>query len=324
MDAVEALLSEVNPAVTADIAIGPIPPAGLLPDIRSLAANAVMAGCTSAAGFLIVLAALEAVLDESFNAVGVMATTHPCTPLILVSWSAAVAAGVNARENCLGQGCRANATIGRALHFILVNLGGSTPGNLDRATHGSPAKYSYCFAEDEESSPWEPLAQRRGYAPNDLVATVFAAEGPHNVNDHGSTRGDELILTMAGVMATSGSNNVYLGGDHLVVWGPEHAATLFRDGWDVPMIQEALYERATVPVSAISAGKRAEFSSLGLEPENGSYRVGSGPESIQVAVAGGRGKHSVWIPTFGSSRCVSRQVRWDGARSGPPGSGPIP
>jgi hypothetical protein len=307
VEAVETLLADVGAAVMADI--GPIPPAGVVPDIASLAANAVMAGCTTAASFLIVVAALEAVLDDSFNLVGVMATTHPCTPLVVVSGSAAVAAGVNAGGNCFGQGCRANATIGRALHFILVNLGGSTPGSLDRATHGSPTKYSYCFAEDEESSPWVSLAQRRGYAPGEAVVTVFAAEGPHNVNDHGSTRGDELVLTMAGVMATSGSNNLYLGGDHLVVWGPEHAATLFRDGWDVPMMQEALYERAAVPVSAISPGNRAQFSSIGLEPEKGFYRIGTGPESIQVAVAGGRGKHSVWIPTFGSSRCVSRRVR---------------
>jgi hypothetical protein len=137
---------------------------------------------------------------------------------------------------------------------------------------------------------------------------VFAAEGPHNVNDHGSTSGDDLIVTMAGVMGTPGSNNLYLGGDHLVVWGPEHAATLARDGWDVPMMQEALYERAVVPASTVSTGKQAEFSSMGLEPAGGVYRVGTGPERIQIAVAGGRGKHSVWIPTFGSSRCVSRRV----------------
>jgi hypothetical protein len=287
--------------------VGPIPPSGVMADRRSLAANAVMAGCTPA-GFIIAVAALEAVLDERFNAVGVMATTHPCTPLILVSGSAATTAGVNSKENCLGQGCRANATIGRALHLMLVNLGGSRPGTLDRATHGSPAKYSYCFAEQEEASPWEPLAVRRGYAPGEPVVTVFAAEGPHNVNDHGSTSGDELIVTMAGVMATPGSNNLYLGGDHLVVWGPEHAATLARDRWSVSMIQEALYERAVVPESTVSAGKQFEFSAMGLEPQGGFYRVGSGPEAIQVAVAGGRGKHSVWIPTFGSTRCVSRRV----------------
>jgi hypothetical protein len=305
VDAVDALLASIGDSVAPEI--GPIPPSGVVAARRSLAANAVMAGCT-AEGFRITAAALEAVLDARFNAVGIMATTHPCTPLVLVSGAAAEAAGVNSKENCLGQGCRANATIGRALHMMLVNLGGSRPGTLDRATHGSPAKYSYCFAEEEAGSPWEPLAVRRGYAPGDGVVTVFAAEGPHNVNDHGSTGGDELIVTMAGAMSTPGSNNLYLGGDHLVVWGPEHAATLARDGWDVPMIQEALYERAAVPASTVSAGKQAEFSAIGLEPQGGYYRVGSGPDRIQVAVAGGRGKHSVWIPTFGSSGCVSRRV----------------
>ncbi len=316
VESVDALLAGVDEE--AAVEIGPIPPAGVVADRRSLAANAVMAGCTTT-GFLIAVAALEAVLDGRFNAVGVMATTHPCTPLILVGGSATTVAGVNAKENCLGQGCRANATIGRALHLMLVNLGGSLPGTLDRATHGSPAKYSYCFAEQEEASPWDPLAVRRGYARGEPVVTVFAAEGPHNVNDHGSTSGDELILTMAGVMATPGSNNLYLGGDHLVVWGPEHAATLARDGWDVPMIQEALHERAVIPESTVSAGKRAEFSTIGLEPEGGFYRIRGGPESIQVAVAGGRGKHSVWIPTFGSSRCVSRPVALVAAETTPTG-----
>lgn len=305
VESVDALLAGVDQSVPAEV--GPIPPSGVVADKRSLAANGVMAGCT-AAGFLLAVAALEAVLDERFNAVGIMATTHPCTPLVLVSGSAATAAGVNSRENCLGQGCRANATVGRALHMMLVNLGGSRPGTLDRATHGSPAKYSYCFAEDEDGSPWEPLAVRRGHARGEPVVTVFAAESPHNVNDHGSTGGDELIVTMAGAMATPGSNNLYLGGDHLVVWGPEHAATLARDGWDVPMIQEALYERALVPVSTVSTGKQTEFAAIGLEPQHGFYRVGTGPENIQVAVAGGRGKHSLWIPTFGSTRCVSRRV----------------
>jgi hypothetical protein len=305
VELVDALVAGAADSVPPEA--GPIPPSGVMADRRSLAANAVMAGCTPA-GFIIAVAALEAVLDERFNAVGVMATTHPCTPLILVSGSAATAAGVNSKENCLGQGCRANATVGRALHLMLVNLGGSRPGTLDRATHGSPAKYSYCFAEQEEGSPWEPLAVRRGYAPGEPVVTVFAAEGPHNVNDHGSTSGDELIVTMAGVMATPGSNNLYLGGDHLVVWGPEHAATLARDRWSVSMIQEALYERALVPELTVSAGKQVEFSAMGLEPRGGYYRVGTGPEAIQVAVAGGRGKHSVWIPTFGSTRCVSRRV----------------
>ena len=284
-----------------------IPPAGIVPDIRSIAANAVMAGCKPSS-FGVVVAALRAVLTEEFNAVGVMATTHPCTPLVLVSGSARATAGINSGYNCFGQGSRANATIGRALHLVLVNLGGSVPGRLDRATHGSPAKYSYCFAEDEDACPWEPFAVRRGFDPGQPVATVFAAEAPHNVNDHGSTTGDEILLTIAGTMAVPGSNNIYLGGEHVVVLGPEHAATLAGDGWDVPRIQDRLYELARVPAAMVSTGKQAEFSSKGAQHADGHYRLAGGPQSIQIVVAGGSGKHSMWIPTFGSSRCVSSAI----------------
>lgn len=292
--------------------VGPVPPSGVIPDVRSLAANAVMAGCPPAA-FSIVVAALRAVLAEEFNLVGVMATTHPCTPLVLVSGAARKAAEVNARHNCLGQGWRANATIGRALHLILVNLGGSRPGNLDRATHGSPAKYTYCFAEDEEASPWPPLAVRRGFAPGEPVVTVFAAEGPHNVNDHGSTSGEELLVTIAGTMATPGSNNFHLAGEHLVVLGPEHAVTLARDGWDTASMQQKLHDLARVPQAVVSAGKQAEIAAGTIEATDGYYRMTGGPESIQIVVAGGAGKHSAWVPTFGASRCVSVAVKGSGA-----------
>jgi hypothetical protein len=292
--------------------VGPVPPSGVIPDVRSLAANAVMAGCPPAA-FSIVVAALRAVLAEEFNPVGVMATTHPCTPLVLVSGAARKAAEVNARHNCLGQGWRANATIGRALHLILVNLGGSRPGNLDRATHGSPAKYTYCFAEDEEASPWPPLAVRRGFAPGEPVVTVFAAEGPHNVNDHGSTSGEELLVTIAGTMATPGSNNFHLAGEHLVVLGPEHAVTLARDGWDIASMQQRLHDLARVPQAVVSAGKQAEIAAGTIEATDGYYRMTGGPESIQIVVAGGAGKHSAWVPTFGASRCVSVAVKGSGA-----------
>ncbi len=287
--------------------VGPVPPSGVIPDVRSLAANAVMAGCPPSA-FPIVVASLRAVLADGFNLVGVMATTHPCTPLVIVSGSARKAAGVSAKHNCLGQGWRANATIGRALHLILVNLGGSRPGHLDRATHGSPAKYTYCFAEDEETSPWAPLAARRGFGPGEPVVTVLAAEGPHNVNDHGSTSGAELSVTIAGTMATPGSNNFYLGGEHIVVLGPEHAATLARDGWDIAGMQQQLHELGRVPQAVVSAGKRAELAARSIEAANGYYRMAGGPESIQIAVSGGPGKHSAWVPTFGASRCVSVAV----------------
>jgi hypothetical protein len=308
-ESVDAYLAAAGPSGPV---VGPVPPSGVVPDVRSLAANAVMAGCPPAA-FAVVVAALRAAVAEEFNPVGVMATTHPCTPLVVVSGAARKAAGVNARHNCLGQGWRANATIGRALHLILVNLGGSRPGSLDRATHGSPAKYAYCFAEDEEASPWPPLAVRRGFAPGQPVVTLFAAEGPHNVNDHGSTSGEELLLTIAGTMSVPGSNNFYLPGEHLLVLGPEHAETLARDGWDIARIQQKLHDLARVPEAVVSPGKQAELAARAIESADGYYPMAGGPESIQIVVAGGQGKHSAWVPTFGASRCVTVAVEGSGA-----------
>ena len=94
------------------------------------------------------------------------------------------------KSSLLGQGFRANATIGRALQLILLNIGGARPGEMDRATQGSPAKYTFCFGENEEESPWEPFHVRLGYAADESVVTLMAAEGPHNINDHASVTGE--------------------------------------------------------------------------------------------------------------------------------------
>lgn len=301
---VEAVEEFVEVTTGLPASMGPIVPSGVNADIRSLAANALMAGCSPSA-FPVVLAALKAMLADEFNPLGVLATTHPCAPLILLSGRARDIAEVNSGSNCLGQGRRGNATIGRALQLILANLGGSRPGELDKATHGSPAKYTFCFGEDEQGSPWEPLSVRRGFAPGEPVVTVFAAEGPHNINDHGSTCGEQLLTTIAGTMATPGSNNFYLNGEHLLIFGPEHAETLARDGWDIDGVRQALHGLARISADFVSAGKRTELAARGIEPDSGWYKMAGGAECIQIAVAGGPGKHSVWIPTFGTSRCVS-------------------
>ncbi|WP_433802990.1 hypothetical protein [Actinomycetospora sp. CA-084318] len=282
-----------------------LPPTGVTPTLRSVAANAVMAGCRP--GLLpLLLAALEAVTTPAYNLHGSLATTHPCAPMVLVSGSART--GFHAGGNCFGPGNRNNATLGRALSLVLLHVGGAQPGTLDRSTQGSPAKYTFCFAESDES-PWSGLAVQRGFGPDDPVVSVMAAEPPHNVNDHGSTTGLEILTTIAGTMAESGSNNVYVRGPHLLVLGPEHAATLHRDGWDVGSIREHLWTHARIPVERISPGNREQFVEWGVKPEGDSYTVSTGPEQLHVTVAGGAGKHSAWIPSFGATELVSVRVR---------------
>ncbi|MDL5159083.1 hypothetical protein [Actinomycetospora termitidis] len=302
-DRVDAMLQGLPDGAAAGLAA--LPPSGLTPTLRSVAANAVMAGCVP--GMLpVLLAALEAVSTPAYNLHGTLATTHPCAPMVLVSGSAR--AGFHGGGNCFGPGNRRNATLGRALSLVLLHVGGARPGTLDRSTQGSPAKYTFSFAESDES-PWAGLPSRRGFDDGEPVVSVMAAEPPHNVNDHGSTTGDGILTTIAGTMAETGSNNVYVRGPHLLVLGPEHAATLHRDGWDPVSIREHLWKTARIPVEKVSPGNREQFVEWGVKPDGDAYTVSTGPEQLHVAVAGGAGKHSAWIPSFGGTELVSVRVR---------------
>src|SRR3546814_9946847 len=181
-------------------------------------------------------------LDYEFNLYGINATTHPVTPMLVINGPAAERLRVNSGYNCMGQGWRANATIGRAVRLILINIAGGTPGKGDRATHGTPAKFSFCLAENEMASPWEPLHVRRGFAPRQSTVTVHASEAPHEINNHTSEDGEGILRTMASTLSTVGHNNSYLGhGEIAVCIGPEHADTIARDGIGISEMQDYLF-----------------------------------------------------------------------------------
>src|SRR5215510_13348891 len=115
---------------------------------KVLAINMVMAGCKPDYAH-VVRAAMLALTDAPFNLNGVQATTHMAAPLVVVNGPIAREIGMNPGANCFGSGNRANATIGRAIRLILLNVGGAWPGELDKATLGHPGKYTYCIAENE-------------------------------------------------------------------------------------------------------------------------------------------------------------------------------
>ena len=296
--------------------LGNLPPRGGAATVLKIAINAVMAGCL-AEHMPVVLAAVEAIQDPQFNLFGVQTTTHPCGILVIVQGPIAAALGMNAGHNCFGPGNRANATIGRALRLVLQNVGGGIPGATDKATQGSPAKYTYCIAENEAASPWPPLRVALGLDVADSCVTVVAAEGPHNVNDHGSTTGASVLNSIAETMATVGSNNLYVGGDTFVVLGPEHARTIAGSGFGREDVQRYLYEHARVAVARISPEKLAELSAWGgwgdkLGEWGGRIPLVRAAESIRVLVAGGAGKHSCWCPTFAVTYSATRRISCDG------------
>jgi hypothetical protein len=205
------------------------------------------------------MAAVRAVADPRFNLFAVQTTTHPCTPLVIVNGPIARRLDINCGPNALGQGHRANAVIGRALRLVLQNVGGARPGSTDRATLGHPGKYTYCLAENEAASPWPSLHVERGFSPDTSCVTVCGADAPHNVNDHGSTTAEALLLAFAGTLATPGNNNVYLGGEPLVVLGPEHAQTFANSGWTKDDLKRALWERAQLSIARFSAENLSRF-----------------------------------------------------------------
>lgn len=285
-----------------------ITPRLLTPTLRGLAANAVMAGCRPAY-FPVVLAALRGVLVADYNLHGSLATTHSCTPMVMVNGPLRTMLNINCGTNCFGQGWRANASIGRALQLILLNIGGGKPAVMDRSTFGSPAKYTFCFGENEEESPFPPYHVRQGFAAEESVVTVMSAEPNHNLNDHGSTTGEGLLTTFSGAIASPAANTVYGKGPYFMIFGPEHAATLARDNWTIQTIQQFLYEKARVPVQFVSRENHQIYNEAGHFPENGAYKVAPTPDDIHIAVAGGAGKHSAWVPSFGGTAAISIRVK---------------
>jgi hypothetical protein len=294
--------------------LGIMPPAQGIVTVHATAVNAVMAGC-GPAHFPILLAAVRAVLEPAFNLKGVQATTSPVTPAILVTGPAAAAAGVNAGHNCFGPGTQANAVIGRALRLVLLNIGGGTPGHGDMATQGQPGKYGFCFAENQAASPWAPYHVDRGFAANASCVTAFQAGMIVNVLDFGSKTAEELLVSLAAVMAGSNTNNMQLGdGDLLVVLCPEHAGIIAADGLSRRQVQEGLFTRARARGSAFSAGvldcvrdwRARAYRDAGPETL---IDVVEDPAQINVVVAGGAaGGQSSFIPGFGDGYSVCVEV----------------
>jgi hypothetical protein len=235
-----------------DEMIGLVPPDLAPCTVEKVAINAVMAGCKPE--YLpIVLAAVEAALIDEFGMHGVLCTTMFCTPVVIVNGPLAKAVGMNAGVNALGQGNRANATIGRALQLVIRNIGGGRPGELDRATLGTPGKYSFCFAEAQDSA-WESLAVDRGFAPNASTVTLFAGEGVQGIVDQKSRTPESLARSFALCLRAVDHPKLAMAGDALLVVSPEHSRVFIEAAWSKARLREELERLLLLPGDEMVVG----------------------------------------------------------------------
>ena len=236
-----------------DAIIGDVPP-NLVPcTVEKVAINAVLAGCKP--DYMpVVLAALEAVLEPNYTLHAIVCSTCFTAPMIVVNGPIAKRIGMNSGLNVLGQGNRANATIGRALNLIVRNIGGARPGGIDRATLGAPSKYTFCFAEDESGDEWEPLSVSRGIARDIDAVTVFQGEGVQGVMDQRSRTPEELTRSLAQCLFAVGHHKLCEWAQAVLVLSPEHYEIFRAAGWTRRYITEALHEALLRPGSEVVHG----------------------------------------------------------------------
>lgn len=236
-----------------DEIVGAIPPYLAQCTVEKVAINAVLAGCKPEY-MPVVLAALEAALEPVFTLHGVTATTYFSSPIIIVNGPVAKKIGMESGINALGQGNRANTTIGRALNLIVRNVGGGRPGEADRATLGAPSKITLCFAEDESDPSWEPLSVARGFPRGASTVTLFQGHGVEAFVDQKTRTPEGLTRSFALSLVKLGHTRLTQSARAILVLSPEHYRIYREAGWGRREIERALYEATIRPGSEILAG----------------------------------------------------------------------
>jgi hypothetical protein len=294
-----------------DEVVAVVPPDLVECTVEKVAVNAVMAGCRPE--YLpVVLACVEAACTDEFNMHGLLATTYFSGPVVIVNGPIGPAIGMNSGGNALGQGNRANATIGRALQLVVRNVGGGKPGGVDRATLGNPGKYTFCFAEDEADSPWEPLSVERGFDADASTVTLFAGEGPRGIVDQLSRTPESLAASLAAGLRSVAHPKLPMGFDAFLVISPEHARVFSDAGWSKARVKEELHARLQLDGADIVRG--ADGIAEGLpEAFAGATLPKFRPDGLWLVHAGGKaGLFSAiiggWVNGPAGSQPVTREV----------------
>jgi len=275
--------------------IGPIPPAMEIATVASVATHAVMAGCKPE--YLpVVLGATELMLQTEFNVNGVQGTMHGVAPMMIVNGPYAVEIGIHGGSGCLGPGFRANASIGRAIRLILMNIGAGLPGISSMTVFGMPSRFTYCLTENSEDNPWESLSVSKGYSADENVLTMAMVESPRFCWDDVSDEPERLIRGIADTMTAMGSWNMHARSDMVVAMSPQHAEICEKSGWTRDEVHTRLIEVAGRTVSNLKLGgnwrrERALALPVPIDPDDSECFVPTIKDRVdlQLIVAGGWG-----------------------------------
>jgi len=251
---------------------------------EKIAIAGVMAGCRPEY-MPVVRAAIAAICDPRFDLHGCTASTGGSAPMLIVNGPVRRQIGMNSTHNALGNGSRANATIGRAVRLVIINVLSGLPGQLDRATLGHPGKFTFCIAEDEEDSRWIPLAQDRGIAPGTSAVTVMAVVSPHQVMHEWTHDPKDLVDIYAAAVRINMLTYSIWEGNYAMVVAKQQREIFDAAGWTKKDIREAMFDRCRVLRKDWRDVGKARIAAL--KDENQVYRALRSPDDLLVVAAGG-------------------------------------
>jgi hypothetical protein len=291
--------------------IGVVPPRWAPATVEKIAINAVMAGCLPEY-MPVLIAAVEALTDPKLNLYALQATTGGPAIMVIINGPIRNQLKINAGSNVLGEGWRANATIGRCVRLVQRNIGGSYPGTTCKATLGWPGKYSICIAENEEASPWNPLHVERGFGPDQSTVTLISADGSTRASDLDSSKGVGILTNFAQRMEGPS------GPEAIMVICPEHAKIIAGDGFSKQDVKKFIWERTGYRMKNLpdeTFNQRVKRRPDLKLTRDSVIPVTDTPDDILVVVAGGDGSQSQYIhvwgqstPEGGSTRSVTKPV----------------
>jgi hypothetical protein len=262
----------------------------------------------------VLIAAAEAVGTPQFHLQAIQATTNPAAVGMIINGPVAHWLEVNSGAGCLGPGTWANATLGRALRLMLMNIGHALPGEMDKSTLGQPAKYSLCFAENEAANPWPPLHVERGFAADASTVTVVGALGTWSMNMT-ARHAEEVLAMIADTMQYPASSDYITGGAPFVILSPQHANLFHAAGWSKDEVKRRLWEQSKIRAGRsrgseferMATGRHAELGEL---TEDSMVPISEKPENLTIVVAGGPGSHSVFMPVSAHTRSVTKEIEF--------------